>query len=259
MKKTFNRRRFKIINFKNISYLILIFILIIIGIYLYVQKKNILKIFNESVESFSKNFEYQFLELEVSGLDRTEEKFIKKILTNYLSTSIFTLPLEKISSEIRENNWVKNVKIKTNYKNTVYVEILEYKPLGIYSFNNKYFYFDLRGEIIEEAKKDNIYKNNNYIIFEGKLSKLKAKSILNILESLDFNKKYALKKIKYIKERRWDLILSNNIKLKLSENSPKKSLRNFINIEKNLSETEFNNIKSIDLRDINKTFINYKI
>ena len=50
----------------------------------------------------------------------------------------------------------------------------------------------------------------------------------------------------------------NKVKLMLSENDPKRSLYNFINIEKNLSEIEMNNIKHFDLRDINKTLITYK-
>ena len=43
----------------------------------------------------------------------------------------------------------------------------------------------------------------------------------------------------------------------LSETKPQISLQNFMNIEKNLSETDLNNIKYFDLRNINKTLINY--
>ena len=43
----------------------------------------------------------------------------------------------------------------------------------------------------------------------------------------------------------------------LSESVPEVSLQNFSLIEKNLSETDLNNIKSIDLRNINKTIIKY--
>ena len=56
------------------------------------------------------------------------------------------LPLDKISKQIKENSWVKKVKLNTNYKNTLYVDILEYEPIGIYSFNNRYFYFDEIGK-----------------------------------------------------------------------------------------------------------------
>ena len=43
----------------------------------------------------------------------------------------------------------------------------------------------------------------------------------------------------------------------LSETDPKKSLENFIKIEKNLSKAELNNIKIFDLRNISKTLLEY--
>ena len=49
-----------------------------------------------------------------------------------------------------------------------------------------------------------------------------------------------------------------NIRLLLSENFPKKSIENYLKIEKKLSEIEMNNIESIDLRNLKKTIIKYK-
>ena len=43
----------------------------------------------------------------------------------------------------------------------------------------------------------------------------------------------------------------------LSENDPKLSLQNLIIIKNKLSQAEINNIKQVDLRDINKTLKNY--
>ena len=44
----------------------------------------------------------------------------------------------------------------------------------------------------------------------------------------------------------------------LSEKFPKESLLNYIKIEKNLVKEDMNNIKSLDLRNLNKTIIVYK-
>ena len=58
--------------------------------------------------------------------------------------------------------------------------------------------------------------------------------------------------------RRWDLILNNQINIKLSENQIEKSLQNFFKLRKKLSIDELNKIKIIDLRDINKAIIEFK-
>lgn len=256
MNKNLNRRKYSLLRKKNIFYFTLI-ILILFFIILFYSKKNLLiNYFSSNIDKFSYNFEYQFLNLKASGLEKVELKYLDKKLHKYYKTSIFLLPLKKISNEIKENNWIKNVKLSTNYKDTLFIDIDEYIPIGLYKFNKKIFYFDQSGKIIEEFFND-FDDKNNLIIFLGPSSNLNAKSILDILEYLNFQNKFGIKSINYIEKRRWDLILNNNIRLMLSENDPKKSLKNFINIEKNLSEIDLNNIKYFDLRNKEKTLIYY--
>ena len=111
----------------------------------------------------------------------------------------------------------------------IFVNIEEYKPFGIYEFNNKFFYFDQYGKIIQEI--NNEIKNDNLLIFFGQSSNIKAKIIIEILVKLNFKKKFKIKKIFYVEKRRWDILLTNNIKLMLSETSPLNSLINFINLK----------------------------
>ena len=102
-----------------------------------------------------------------------------------------------------------------------------------------------------------IFPNLDLIIFTGQSSNHEATSIISILEDLNFKKKFKILEMIYINKRRWNIRLKNNKLIALSENFPKKSLENFIEIEKNLSETEMNNIKAFDLRNINKTLLEY--
>ncbi len=256
MNRNLNRRKFYIFQ-KTIIYFSIIFTILLLSIYYFnSQKIYILNNLTNIIEKFSENFQYQYTNFDVNDLNNVRYSFIENELKKYYQTSIFLLPLEKISNQLKENSWIRNVKLTTNYKDTLFVNIQEYKALGIYNFNNKLFYFDNYGKIIEEVntENDNI---NNHIIFSGKYSNLKAALIIKILENLDFKKKFKVKEIIFIKQRRWDIIINNDIKLMLSENEPKKSIENFIIIEKNLSETDFNNIKYFDLRNTNKTLITY--
>ncbi len=254
-KKT-NRRKLFFTNKKFQFYYILIIVIIFITIFCYYNKNYILNTFISNINTVSEKFNYQFKNLNVNGLKNIEYTSINNKLKKYKNTSIFLLPLNKIKNELKEFNWIKEIKISTNLKDTLYIELVEYIPIGIYSYNNQYFLFNLNGKIIDKIENNSPYKKK-LILFFGQSSNLEAKKILKILNEQNFIINVNIKQINFINKRRWDVILKNDTILMLSESVPEVSLQNFSLIEKNLSETDLNNIKSIDLRNINKTIINY--
>lgn len=254
-KKT-NRRKLIFTNKKFQFYNILIILIIFITIFCFYNKNYILNTFISKIDIVSEKFNYQFKNLNVNGLKNIEYTSINNKLRKYKNTSIFFLPLNTIKNELKEFNWIKEIKISTNLKDTLYIELVEYIPIGIYSYNNQYFLFNFDGKIIDKIENNSPYKNK-LILFFGQSSNLEAKNILKILDEQNFTKNINIKKINFINKRRWDVILKNDTILMLSETVPEVSLQNFSLIEKNLSETDLNNIKSIDLRNINKTIINY--
>jgi len=78
---------------------------------------------------------------------------------------------------------------------------------------------------------------------------------IDALVNYDFEKKYQIESLEFINKRRWDINLYNDVKLMLSEESPNKSIQNFIMIQNKLSETDINNIKTYDLRNLKKTIL----
>ena len=64
-----------------------------------------------------------------------------------------------------------------------------------------------------------------------------------------------IKNLEFVNKRRWDINLYNDVKLMLSEEDPNKSIQNFIMIQNKLSETDINNIKTYDLRNLKKTIL----
>ncbi len=255
MRKNLNRRKLSIFTTKNYLYLLALSTLTVVALIFYFKKNLFYNNFIYSVEKISKKFEYQFKNLNVVGLNNVKYAFLENKIKKYIDSSIFLLPLDKISHEIKQNTWVKNIKLSTNFKNTLFVQLEEYKPLGIYSFNNKKFYFDRNGKIIDQVDTASIA--DKFIIFIGQSSNIKAHLIMDIIKDINFQKQFSIKRIDYIENRRWNIILNDNLILMLSEESPKKSLTNFIKIEKNLNKADFNNIKRIDLRNINKSLITY--
>ena len=135
-----NRRRY-VLSVKSLTLICIFLFLIIFFILLYFNKNNLIQISKKTIQSFSENFQYQFSKFDISGLEKIELKFIEDKLQNYIQTSIFLLPLDQINDSIKENNWVKEIYLNTNYKDTLFIRIEEYKPIGIYFFNEKYFFF----------------------------------------------------------------------------------------------------------------------
>tara|TARA_Y100000590_G_C15647668_1_gene987523 strand:+ start:311 stop:1084 length:774 start_codon:yes stop_codon:yes gene_type:complete len=257
MKNKFNRKKLLIIN-KNLIILILFFLLFLsIFFYSYSNSNKIIKLFKTNVQNFSDNFSYNLKFSEINGLYNIEKDEIYKIIQPYLNTSIFLLPMDSISNSIYENNWVKSVVLKINYKNKIFVEIKEFKPLGIYIFNNKKYYFNLNGKIIDYANSTN-YENKNFIIFKGASSTMHASKLLKVLEKLNTSFIEQIIEAQFIENRRWNLLLNENILLKLSENNLKLSLENYIKLSKDLRKNELTGIKVIDLRDFQKAIIEYK-
>ena len=248
-----NRRRY-VLSFRSFTYFCIFLFLIIFSFLLYFYKNNLIETSKNIIQSFSENFQYQFTKFDISGLEKIELKFVEDKLQNYIGSSIFLLPLDQINDSIKENNWVKEIYLNTNYKDTLFIRIEEYKPIGIYFFNEKYFVFDENGKIIDQIYITD-FTHQSLLIFKGNSSNLKANSIINILKNNDFEKKYQIENLEFINKRRWDINLYSDVKLMLSEEDPNKSIQNFIMIQNKLSETDINNIKTYDLRNLKKTIL----
>jgi len=216
-----NRRRY-VLSFRSFTYFCIFLFLIIFSFLLYFNKNNLIETSKNIIQSFSENFQYQFTKFDISGLEKIELKFVEDKLQNYIGSSIFLLPLDQINDSIKENNWVKEIYLNTNYKDTLFIRIEEYKPIGIYFFNEKYFVFDENGKIIDQIYiKD--FTNHSLLIFKGNSSNLKANSLINILKNNDFEKKYQIESLEFINKRRWNINLYSDVKLMLSEEDPNKS------------------------------------
>ena len=135
-----NRRRY-VLSFRSFTYFSMLLFFIIFAVLLYFNKNNLIKTSKNIIQSFSENFQYQFTKFDISGLEKIELKFVEKKLQNYIGSSIFLLPLDQINDSIKENNWIKEINLKTNYKDTLFIRIEEYKPIGIYFFNPIIFFY----------------------------------------------------------------------------------------------------------------------
>ena len=254
--KNFNRK--KIFNKKQNFFYYSLFTIIIFSalLYIYNNHNKVENLIINSIKNFSYSYNYNFQFYEIYGLNRIKKKEISDIVQPYIDSSIFLLPLDKISNSILENNWVNTLELKTNYKNKLFITVEEYQPIGIYHFNSNKYYFNSKGKIIDYI--DITDENIKFIIFTGKSSTSKASKLLTVIDTLKSEFRKEIIQAKFIENRRWDLLLEGNVLIKLSEDNLQKSIENFFKLTNNLSRNDFIDIKIIDLRDLQKAIIEYK-
>ena len=254
MRNNYNKKKITFISkFKLIKYLFifLIFILASFYFYDYILEK---KIHREIIQEFSKKNDFVLASYETNELIRVDQSEVSKIINKYFGKSIFLIPLRNLSNQIRELNWVKDVNLSNNFKSKIFVEILEYEPLGLFFFNDKIYYFSKEGKVIDQFKES----DENFIIFSGKNTLKHAVNLLDVIESLQSPQLNNIREADFINDRRWNLKFSNDLLLSLSEKNIESSLNSFIKLLNQLDEGEILLIKSIDLRNNDKAIINFK-
>ena len=254
MRNNYNKKKITFISkFKLIKYLFifLIFILASFYFYDYILEK---KIHREIIQEFSKKNDFVLASYETNELIRVDQSEVSKIINKYFGKSIFLIPLRDLSNQIRELNWVKDVNLSNNFKSKIFVEILEYEPLGLFFFNDKIYYFSKEGKVIDQFKEN----DENFIIFSGKNTLKHAVNLLDVIESLQSPQLNNIREASFINDRRWNLKFSNDLLLSLSEKNIESSLNSFIKLLNQLDESEILLIKSIDLRNDDKAIINFK-
>lgn len=256
MKRSYNKKKFNLINSRKfLKNFIFIFFLFSLLFFTYNELKNKDRLYN-LIQIFSDKYYYNFEFYKLNSLQRVNKIKISEILNPYLGQSIFLIPLNVISENLHNLNWVKNVNLKTNLKNNINVDIIEYQPIGLYAFNDHFFYFTNEGKIIDKL---NTKINKNFIVFYGNQSLKKASNFLNKINKIKQTHLLKIKEAYYINNRRWNVKLDNNVLLYLSETNFEASIVNYIKLQKKLKESEIISVKSIDLRNDKKAIISLKI
>ena len=250
-KNLINKKKISRKYFKNIFYIIIIFLLILF-IYTSNQNNLVKKSFFNIVQELSNQYNYTLKDIKINNLINIKEFYIKNYFTKYYDKSIFLIPIKKISQNLLRNNWIEEISIKSNYKDSLTILIKENKPVGIFLGNNNLL-FDKNGKIIDLISSPR-EKYGNLILFQGKNSIFFGNDLLNLIPKNLLRK---IEKAEYINSRRWNIYLKNGLILKLPETNITDSFNNYKEIYNKISNDELQKIESIDLRMPNKAILKF--
>ena len=223
-------------------YTLFLFMSILLATCFYYQN-NIFQIIDNLCNTIIDITGAQVKTLIVTGASPKVEKLIKANLGIKEGDSIFKLSTTKLLNNLINIGWIKQVSIHKILPNIIKIQVKERVPIAIFYHNKTYTLIDKEGNFIEDV---NI--NPNLPLVSGTDANLTVYKMLEIVKEYPIIEK-ELYSLIYVRQRRWDIILNNKIKIKLpscNDNLMHKSLKI---ITKLLKQPNIqNSVIAIDMR-----------
>ena len=187
----------------------------------------------------------------VIGSKHSDQDQIKALFENN-NKNLLSLNLIDSAYKIQSLSWIKKTNLKKVYPNKLVVTVIENVPFAYFFDDQKIFLIDSDGEKIREE--NNIEKFDQYLVLSGIDGELNIATLIKNINIFYSNILPSIKEIEFVEKRRWNIILKNELKVKLSENNIKDSL---LNLKKLINDDQIlkSNIIEVDLRITDRAII----
>ncbi len=185
--------------------------------------------------------------INISGLNYSDNKIILKKIKNLNLENIFFLDKDAINKIINSNTSIHKYEIFKKYPSTIDIVIEKTVFLANMNYNGSIFTLGSNGKLTK-----NYFLNQDLPFIFGNPNISEFLNLKKIIDDSDISYNQ-IKNFYFFKSKRWDVELTNNILIKLSENKIKESLDNAY---KFLNDGNLENIKIIDARIKNQIIIN---
>jgi cell division protein FtsQ len=166
---------------------------------------------------------------------------------------LFAARISDIRSKLEDNPWVKTALVERRMPETLYIAIVERKPMAIWQFQQKLYLIDEEGNRIS---KDNIEKFNQLYHVVGVDANVYAKSLIDDLERHPGIANRLVSAVRY-GGRRWNLNLEQDITVKMPENGFNVAY-DYLSALNQKEKLFGQNYKMLDLRDPEKYYMEKK-
>ena len=198
-------------------------------------------------KNFTNSEIFRINNINVTGIENKNNLDLIKDLDLLKFQNIFFLDKEKIKKIIYSNPFIEKFSILKKYPSELEINIYKTKFLAHIKQENEIFFLGSNRKLIKTNKE---IKNIPFIF--GNFDDTEFFKFKEIIDSLNFNKK-EIKNLFFFPSKRWDIETQTGVLIKLPKNEIKNSLELALNI---LSDINFKNIKTIDLRQKNQVITN---
>lgn len=185
-------------------------------------------------------------EIKVSGLDESDNQKLSKKFNFLKIQNLFFLDKNKIINIIDSNNLIENYIIYKIYPSSLKIEIQKTEFLANVNKDGINYSIGSNGKLINiiDENKEIPFIYGNFANFEF----LELKKTIDI-SSFDFKN---IRNLFYFPSGRWDIETYSGVLIKLSKERLEESLNLSLSI---ISDSKFENVKIIDLRQHNQVII----
>ncbi len=204
-------------------------------------------IFNfQILDNYQEKFSLK--KIHIYGLSKYEKQNIEIELNKLKNTNIFKLSEDRVLETLKKFNFLENIYVKKVIPSTIKINLSKTHVIGKTLRYGEYFYIGKNGNFIKSNQLNEII--NIPLIF----GEFTIKEYLDLQSTLNENKVDVqnIEKYFYYKNKRWDLLFSNKLKLMLPSQNVTKSIKIY---KKLLDSDILINKKIIDLRITNQIIL----
>ena len=243
------------LNLKTLILLVSVFLTLLIAYFSYFEHKNSifeqLKLNKFKILYRPKNINIP--NLIILGNKYMDAKSLIYELNKNLNSDKIKNDLFVISNVLKKKNLIKKFIITKNSENLLTIKIEEKTIIGLTNIKDRNYLIDEFNNLIEAEITPNFF---NLPVFIGKNSNKNANVILGLIKENNINLDYT--SFSFIDDRRWNINLSNGVKILLPENKVLDTLKLLKKIDSEYDILKGNFVE-IDLRIYGKYFLKPKI
>ena len=210
----------------------------------------------QSVQSGLKDAGFTLNEILITGRNRTSITDVCQILEipqescHDLSVPkgrvITTFDIKEIQEKFKKLPWVKNVVVRRQLPDILYIDLVEKKPIALWQNNKKYYPLDEQGNVVEAQCPE---CSEYLLLIVGHNAPKQTPHLIEQLEKHEsiYNR---IQSAKWVDDRRWDLYIddiNNGKKVLLPDLDLEESLNRLENLQKTKNVLD-RQIELLDLR-----------
>ena len=185
--------------------------------------------------------------INVYGLKEKNNKVLLNTIENLDLGNIFFINNNELSETVRSFSFVEKFEIFKKYPSSLKIEIKKTNFLARINKNNDIFIIGSNGKFLENSITE---KYLPFIFGKPTIDEFLEFKIILDSSKFDYSE---IKNLYYFPSKRWDILLKNNILLKLPRKNPSRSLDDAF---KFLDNNSLKNVKILDLRINNQLITN---
>lgn len=165
-------------------------------------------------------------EIKIAGQVQLNEIEVLEALDIHPGSSLLTYDAPQALDRLSRNGWVAGASVRKIYPGTLKIALQERQPLGLWQRGSLVSLIDRTGTVIADTVADRFAA---LPLFVGHGANVKAEAFLELLDRYPAIRSRVRAAV-HISGRRWDLVLDNDIEIKLPETDIESALAELLRL-----------------------------